>query len=126
MQLDPIAALLQLVDASTGLGEVRRDLGDPVRILLGLVTLVLLIACANIANLLLARAAEREKEVGLRVSLGCGSGRLMRQFFTESLMLGAFGGLLGVGVALGVSALMSSVLPPDLDAGSLLPELYLS
>lgn len=91
-----------MVDASTGLGGARRQLGDPVWILLGLVLMVLVVACANIANLLLARAAEREKEVGLRVSLGCCSARLMRQFLTESLLMAMLGGTLSIGVALGI------------------------
>jgi predicted permease len=114
---------IRLVDASTGLGGIRRDLGDPVKILFGLVLMVLIVACANIANLLLARATEREKETGLRVALGCSSGRLMRQFFTESFLLALMGGALSVGVALAVASLMSRVLPPGLLADSLMPGL---
>ena len=114
---------IRLVDASAGLGGVRRQLGDPVWILLGLVVLVLLIACANIANLLLARAAQREREVALRVSLGCSAGRLMRQFFTESLLLAILGGALSIGVALGIGSLMSEVLPQGLTAESLMVDL---
>lgn len=102
---------VRLSNAAKGLGNVRRRMGDPVRILLGLVTLVLLVACANIANLLLARAVHREKEVALRVSLGCGRGRLLRQFFTESLMLALFGGVLSLGVAFGVGSLMVNLMP---------------
>lgn len=116
---------IRLVDASTGLGGLRRQLGDPVSILLGLVCLVLLVACANIANLLLARATEREKEVGLRISLGCGAGRLMRQFLTESLMMAVLGGVLSIGVALGIGSFMSRVLPQGLNAASLMVELSL-
>jgi predicted permease len=101
---------LRIQDARNGLGAVRRRMGDPVSILMFLVALVLLVACANIANLLLARAVQREKEVALRVSLGCGRGRLMRQFFTESLMLAAIGGVFSLGVAAMLANVMTALL----------------
>jgi len=80
---------------------------------MGSVTLVLLIACANVANLALARTATRQKEIGIRSALGAGPARIARQLLTENLLLGTLGGIAGLGVAGGGLNLLVSALPPD-------------
>jgi len=87
---------VEVRDAGVGLSELRDAFGKPLRILMAAVGLVLLIACANVANLLVARGSARRREIALRFSLGASRGRIVRQWLIESLLLAMMGSILGL------------------------------
>jgi predicted permease len=106
----------RILVAPGGLGqsEVRGESRTALNLLLGVTGFVLLIACANIANLLLARSAARASEMAVRLSLGAGRRRLIGQLLTESLLLAVFGGIAGIVVAHWTLGLIMSLLPAEI------------
>src|SRR5260221_138629 len=96
---------------ASGLSGVRNEFSDALIIVMTLVALVLLIACANIANLLLARATGRRKETAVRLAMGAGRMRLVRQWLTESMLLAALGGCGGVMLAHWITQALLLFLP---------------
>ncbi len=107
---------VEIAPADKALTGIREMLAKPLYVLMCAVSLILLIACTNLASLMTARAAARQREIAIRLAVGAGRGRIVRQLVTESLVLAALGGCAGLAVAWWGTRLLISFLSMHLDA----------
>jgi predicted permease len=110
---------LKVIPGSQGNTNLRRQYEKPLWVLMGVVGLVLLIACANLASLLTARAASRQKEIAIRLAIGSNRARMIQQLLTESLLLAAAGGVAGAVLAAGMAKGLLAFLPASITGYSI-------
>src|SRR5262249_31656921 len=116
-----LAMSMDAIPAAKGRSQLRDHFSKPLLALMGIVAMVLLISCSNLANLLIARASGRQKEIALRLALGAGRGQLVRQLLIESTVLAAMGGVLGVGLAIFMDRALIGFLPDRVEVLSISP-----
>jgi predicted permease len=112
-------ARFELASAASGFSPQRDSFGHSLEVVMGMVTLLLLLVCANVANLLMARASSRRREMAVRLAIGAARARIVRQLLTESIVLAGLGGTLGLAFTLWMTSALStnlSLCPAQLDS----------
>jgi predicted permease len=112
---------IELVAGEQGFAHLRGEMERPLLLLFCVTGIVLLVACANLANLLLARTEKRKQEIAIRLAIGAGRGRLIRQWLTESIMLSAMGGFAGILLASWAKSALVGFLPASYSANLTVP-----
>ncbi len=113
---------IEVEKAATGYSDIRNNFSTALIVLMCMVGLVLLIACANVANLLIARAFARQKEIAIRLSIGASRSRLVRQLLAESMVLSFAGGIAGVGLAIAMTRGLLALIPAESNPLQLQPD----